>query len=149
MKFMDTNGSSMNYDRSTNHVNYDINTMLNDVNTLKLGGEYRINDNLSLRAGYAFKTASEKDKALKNLNLNSVRTDTEFFIDNANTNYFSLGFGYHENNWFIDFAYQKKTYNQTFYPYDYTATKYLIANSKSASVMNSIDNLIATIGLKF
>lgn len=149
MKLMDTSGSSMNYDRSTNPVNSDINTMLNDVHTLKLGGEYRINDNLSLRAGYAFKTASANNAAIKYLNLNSTRTDTEFFIDNASTNYFSLGFGYHENNWFIDFAYQKKTYNQTFYPYNYTATTNLLANTKSASVMNSTDNLIATIGLKF
>lgn len=149
MKLMDTNGSSAYYDKSSNLANTDINTMLNDVHTIKLGGEYRINDNLSIRAGYAIKTASEKDKAIKNLNLNSTRTDTEFFIDNANTNYFSLGFGYHENNWFIDFAYQKKSYNQTFYPYDYTATPYLSDNTKSANLVNSTNNLIATIGIKF
>lgn len=149
MKLMDSNGNSSNYDRSDNPVNTDINTMLNDVHTIKLGAEYRLNDNLSLRAGYAYKTASMKENAVKYLNLNSVRTDTEFFIDNAGTNYFSLGFGYHENNWFVDFAYQKKTYNQTFYPYDYTATQDLLANTKSASVMNSTNNLVATIGLKF
>jgi len=149
MKLMDTSGSSVNYDKTSNPVNSDINTMLNNVHTIKLGGEYRINDNLSLRAGYAFKTAPTKSNAVKYLNLNSTRTDTEFFIDNSGTNYVSLGFGYHENNWFIDFAYQLKSYKQTFYPFDYTATPYLSDNTKSANILNSTNNLIATIGIKF
>jgi len=149
MKLMDSNGNSSSYDNNNNPVNSDINNMLNNVHTIKLGGEYRVTDNFSLRAGYAFKTASTKSNAVKYLNLNSVRTDTEFFIENPNTNYYSVGFGYHESSWFIDFAYQRKNYSETFYPYDYTATTELLNNTKSASVSTSTDNLVATLGFKF
>jgi hypothetical protein len=149
MKLMDSDGKSSSYDKIDNPVNSDINNMLNNVHTIKLGGEYRLTDNLSLRAGYAIKTASVKSNAVKYLNYNSVRTDTEFFIENPNTNYFSVGFGYHQNNWFIDFAYQKMDYKETFYPYDYAATKDLLNYTKSASVSTSTDNLVATLGFKF
>ncbi|MDP4240217.1 MAG: outer membrane protein transport protein [Bacteroidota bacterium] len=146
MKLMDSNGSSASYDK---YENNDINTMLKDVHTLKLGAEYRITDNFSVRAGYAFKTASADNNAVKYLNLNSIRTDTEFFINNSNTNYFSCGFGYHENSWFLDFAYQRVNYSEDFYPYDYNATEFIYNNTKAASVSTSTNNLVATLGLKF
>jgi len=146
MKLMDSDGNSSSYDK---YENNDINTMLKNVHTIKLGAEYRITDNLSVRAGYAVKTASANDNAIKYLNLNSVRTDTEFFVNNSNTNYLSCGFGYHENSWFLDFAYQRVNYNEDFYPYDYTATQAIYNNTKSASVSTSKDNLVATLGFKF
>lgn len=146
MKLMDSEGNSASYDK---YENSDIENMLKDIHTAKFGAEYCITDNLSLRAGYAFKTASTKNDAVKYLNLNSVRTDTEFFIDNTTTNYLSFGFGYHESSWFIDFAYMKKTYSETFYPYDYTATEYIKTNTKPASIKTSTGNLVATLGFKF
>ncbi len=146
MKLMDSNGSSAPYDK---YENTDINTMLKNVHTIKLGAEYRLTNNLSLRAGYAYKMASVNDNAIKYLNLNSIRTDTEFFINNSNTNYFSCGFGYHESSWFLDFAYQRINYNEAFYPFDYSATQFISNNTKPASVSTSTQNLVATLGLKF
>jgi len=146
MKLMDDDGNSAYYDKNENS---DINTMLKDVHTIKLGAEYRITDNFSVRAGYAFKTASANNNAVKYLNLNSVRTDTEFFIDNSNTNYLSCGFGYHENSWFLDFAYQRVNYSEDFYPYDYTATEILYNNTKPASISTTKNNFVATLGFKF
>jgi len=142
MKLMDSNGSTASYNK---YENNDINTMLKNVHTIKLGAEYRITNNLSIRAGYAYKTASVNDNAVKYLSLNSIRTDTEFFINNSNTNYFTCGFGYHESSWFLDFAYQRVNYNEIFYPFDYTA----VSNTNPASLSTSTDNLVATLGLKF
>ena len=146
MKLMDSDGNSAYYDKNENS---DMSTMLKDVHTIKLGAEYRITDNFSVRAGYALKTASANNNAVKYLDLNSIRTDTEFFIANSNTNYLSCGFGYHENSWFLDFAYQRVNYNEDFYPYDYTATETLYNKTQSASVSTTKNNFVATLGFKF
>jgi hypothetical protein len=146
MKLMNKDGVSTSYDTFENQ---DIKTMLNNVHTYKFGGEYRLNSNVSLRAGYAFKTASTKENAVKYLNLNTTRTDTEFFINNSQVNYYSGGIGYREGNWFFDLAYQLKNYSEIFYPYDYTATQYILNNTIPATVKTITHNLVATVGLKF
>lgn len=142
MKLLDDkNNSTDNY----TWENSDIANMLNNAHTIKIGAEINLTENIALRGGYALKTGSTKSDAVKFLNLNTTRTDTEFFINNSNTNYFTLGLGYHESSWFFDFAYVKKTYNEIFYPFDYTG----ISGTNAATIKNNTDNLVATLGFKF
>ena len=92
--------------------------------TIKAGAEYRITNNLSLRAGYAFQTSPYKDNVL-NDNLGQTGWSetyrgenywgddrTLMFDSSTKTNYSLLdktqyicgGIGWAKGNWFFDFA---------------------------------------------
>ena len=144
-------------------VNEGMNQTLNDVSTIKIGGEYKLTDNFSLRAGYANTNNGTKSDAEKLLDIYTKRVDTQYFLQN-NTNYFTLGFGYREANWFIDFAYMNKVVNETFYAYNTNnLVKELVSNATTpdqkdyarslainpASVITSINNAVITLGFKF
>jgi hypothetical protein len=123
---------------------------LNDVRTIRIGGEYRVSDNFSVRAGYANSNNATKPGAAKEIRLNTIRTDTEYFLHNR-TDYLTAGFGYRESNWFLDFAYMNKNVNESFYPYN---TNTLSENNadlavQKASVITTNNNLVVTLGFKF
>jgi len=128
--------------------NQSINNSLQDTHSLKIGAEIKLTDNFALRVGYGMVTPATDKNASKvitkfnvdNINANT-RTDPEYFLDN-NTNYYSGGFGYRENNWFFDVAYMLKNNNQDFYAYN--------LNGASKATVNTLsNNFVATLGWKF
>lgn len=121
--------------------------MLNDVQTIKIGGEYKLTDNFSLRAGYANMSSANKDGALKYLVSYTTRTDTESFLHNG-TNYLTAGFGYREASWFIDFALMHKITDEKYLPFNSSslAPKYAVIPATVNTVSN---NMVVTLGLKF
>jgi hypothetical protein len=139
--FLDENGNSQNY----SDENTGIKTMLQNVKTLKIGAEYKLNNNFSLRAGYAKMTAETNPLADKLMRYNTTRTDTEYFINNG-TNYITAGIGYHQDNWYLDLAYMNKTLSETFYPYNSNNLTYKV---NPASVSTNTNNLAVTIGFRF
>jgi long-subunit fatty acid transport protein len=142
-KLLDKNFNSQNYLTENDRMK----TNINDVSTLKIGGEYKLNANFSLRAGFAYMGEANNPNATKIMFISTVRTDPEFFINNS-TRYYTAGFGYRESNWYIDLAYVNKNLNETFYPYDssYLADGY---KAKPANVITTSNNLVFTVGLKF
>ncbi|MDR3653060.1 MAG: hypothetical protein P4L34_08825 [Paludibacter sp.] len=138
---MDQNGNSQNYaDENTG-----IKSVLNNVRTLKIGGEYKLTDHFSLRAGYANMSAGTNPNSDKLMRYNTTRTDTEYFINNS-TNYLTAGFGYREASWYIDFAYVNKILDETFYPYNSNSLIYAV---NPANVKTANNNLVVTLGFKF
>lgn len=121
--------------------------MMNNARTIKVGGEYRVTDNFSLRAGYANTSAPTKTTAAKYMRDNSIRTDTEYFLRNR-TDYLSIGLGYQEANWHIDFAYMNRIQDDNFYPYN---SNNLGDNLKvdPARVISQNNNIVLTLGFKF
>ncbi len=121
--------------------------MLNNTRTIKVGGEYRVTDNFSIRAGYANTSAPTKNTAAKFLRDNTIRTDTEYFLRNR-TDYLSLGLGYQEANWRIDFAYMNRIQDDNFYPYN---SNNLGTDLKvnPARVITQNNNLVFTLGFRF
>lgn len=112
-KMMDQNGSTLDYQYDNN----DIKDMLNNSNTIKIGGEYKLTDNFALRAGYAFTSAITKPDATKWMVPTTVRTDPEFFLHNS-TNYLTAGVGYRSSGWFIDFGFMHKLLNESYYAFN-------------------------------
>lgn len=140
-KFMDADGSSASY----NNENDGMTQMLKATHTFKVGGEYKLTDNFSLRAGYAYTTSATTPQAEKLVLYNTTRVDSEYFKHNS-SKYFSAGFGYRETDWFIDFAYMNKIVDETFYPYN---TNYVAVAVNPASVITSNKNMVVTLGFKF
>lgn len=142
-KLMDKNFDPLNYTNENGRMK----TNLNDGSTIKIGGEYKLTDNFSLRAGFAYMSGATKPNAFKQMFDKTVRTDPEYFLNN-NTKYFTAGFGYREAGWYIDFAYVNKSLNETFFPYDssYIPEAY---KASHATVITNNNNLVVTLGLKF
>lgn len=139
----------MNFENNTNGLgaaNDSISALFNSQHTLKIGGEYKVNDNFSLRAGYAFTSAATSKNLGKEMNVNTTRTDVEYFIHNG-TNYLTAGFGYRESKWYVDLAIMNKIVNESFSPYN---SGKLGSNLQvnPASILNSNLNIVATIGFK-
>ena len=111
---------------------------------LKAGGEYRLTDQISLRAGYAFETAIQNENMGKLLQYNTTRVDPEFFIHKG-ASYLTAGLGYRGNNWYLDGAFVNKNMKQDFMPY----RKDPDAVFKAAKVTTRNYDVIATIGLRF
>lgn len=143
MRLLDEDGISQTY----NLENGDIKAMLNNSRTIKIGGEYRLTDNFSLRAGYANVSSIAKEDATKWVRDNTKRTDTEYFLHNR-TDYYTAGFGYREASWYIDFAYMRKSNDESFYAYNSTNMDENRATTP-AKVLTKNNNIVVTLGLRF
>lgn len=141
MKFLSVDGYGFTEE------NQDIKSMLENARTIKVGGEYRLTDNFSLRAGYANSSNSTNSTATKNLPLNTVRTDPEFFRHNS-TNYTTLGFGYRENNWYFDVAYVNRMINEDYFSYNSNGlnAEYQVT---PANIKTSNNSIVTTFGIRF
>lgn len=124
-------------------VNRSMKDVVNDVHVLKVGAEYKFTPSLAIRAGYAmFTPGNNKEYAEgKRLVNNSVNTNTEYFDQKNNTNYLTLGLGYREAGWFIDFAYALRMQKMDFYPYQNLKLS-------SAVIDNKVHNIVLTFGLR-
>jgi hypothetical protein len=141
-RLLDKDGNAQSY----NNENQRMNEMFNNVQTIKIGGEYKLTDNFSLRAGYANMSNATKDDAQKIMYESTIRTDTEYFLHNG-TNYITAGFGYREASWFLDFGYMHKIVDETFMPYRNVMTGDFAVNP--ASVLTYTNNAFVTLGFKF
>ena len=140
-RLMSENGNSTDY----SDENQGMSQVLNNSRTIKIGGEYRVSENFSLRAGFANTSNETRPDAVKLLKENTKKVDTSYFLNNS-TNYLSLGFGYHESGWFVDFAYMNKMLNETFYAYNPSQLPYEV---NPATVITSNNNMVVTLGFKF
>lgn len=142
-KLMDKNGSTQDY----SFDNEDINNMLNNSRTFKIGGEYKLTNNFAIRAGYANTSSITKPNATKWMIPTTVRTDPEFFLHNS-TNYFTAGVGYRENGWFVDLAFVNKLLNESYYAFNSAAMDQAYATNP-ATVKTNNNNFVLSFGLKF
>lgn len=147
-KFYDEDGNAENF----TYENDGIKNILKNVQTVKIGGEYKLTENISLRAGYAYMSAAtNNNQADKLMRDNTTRTDTEYFQNNR-TDYLTAGFGYREASWFIDFAYMNKILDETFYSYnsnDMVKMNPNLVAVNPASVKTTNNNFVVTLGFKF
>jgi long-subunit fatty acid transport protein len=113
--------------------NEDINNAYRTTGNLHIGGEYRVNSNVSLRAGYENYGNAFDPNFLDNNNQDP---------DKAISTY-SGGIGYKYANFFLDFTYQHVSGQETLklYP-DINANEMVQYDTKQ-------NNMIFTLGLKF
>ena len=110
--------------------NNDINEAYKSVGNLHIGGEYRLTNNFSLRAGYENYPSAFNKNAFNTTQLNS----------DADYSSVSAGLGIKQGNFYIDMAYKhdiSKEYNT------------LYSGSDFAKFDTTRDNLIMTLGFKF
>lgn len=140
MRFSETNGKRASFSPE----NEGMKDVLNNGHVIKLGAEFKPTENVALRAGYAMMTpVTNADYTEgKSLRLNTVNTNTEYFIDKG-VNYFSICTGYRAVSWFIDLAYGLKLQNEDFYPYQFNRT-----DLEAAELKTKTHNVALTLGFK-
>jgi hypothetical protein len=130
---------------------YDATSQIKDyfqtTNIFRLGGEFRINPQFSIRAGYSYESSPVKDEVKDNhMDIVTVSTNPAYQFDNS-TQYATFGFGYHYNSFYFDMAYVHKYRQSEFHAFS------PVAESNEPSVYSKIkdnNNRISfTMGLRF
>jgi len=133
-------------------VNGDIKSYYKAANILRIGAEYRVSPNFSVRAGYAYEstpTGSEiKNDELMVYTSNPYDTGTmpSYTLDNS-TQYITCGIGYRYKGFYADAAYVHKARKSEFHPY--TGNNGYTANPYTAEVKSNYNNIVLSIGFKF
>lgn len=131
----------------------DIEASLENVGNLRLGAEWRFNDAMTLRGGYAHLPSPVKDALVANRQVVNTPSLTPHyaFVSNSGTNVFSLGLGFKFDVFYFDFAYQNRSFVEHFYPYynridiDGLGRSY----DNVSNLRYSQDNIAMTLGLRF
>lgn len=130
---------------SNSYLNQDVKDYFKAANTIRVGLEYRLTPQVSLRAGFNSKTSNVKPNAANgNVTIFTSGTDTSFDFDN-HTNYFSLGLGYRYQSWYIDAAYVYKDRESTFHAY----TNFNGFEAPKLKVNDNNSQVVISTGFKF
>lgn len=98
-------------------TNQDIKDVYRSTNTLRLGAEYRVTPNFSLRAGYSFVSSPVQVKARDNQQyIYTSGTLPSYRFDN-DTNYATCGLGYHSGGFYLDLAYVYKHLDSNYHAF--------------------------------
>ena len=125
IRFSSSNGGDLDViSENNNEVAMNYNSAIN----YRVGGELKLTELMSLRAGYGINGSAFKDDS-------NGAFDTKFY---------SGGIGYRTRSYYIDLAYQRVETSSTFSPYlldDY--------NEPVVSAKNNKNNVFLTVGLRF
>lgn len=105
---------SNNYDYFS-ETNNQITQYYRNTNTLRLGAEFRVTPQFSVRAGYSF-VSSPVQESLKKSPVTTGGTIPNYRLDNT-TNYVTCGLGYRIQSFYIDLAYVYKHMSSEYYAY--------------------------------
>ncbi|MBN1769331.1 MAG: hypothetical protein JXR50_12765 [Prolixibacteraceae bacterium] len=146
MDYEIANYGSMKFRHSGDNFDYSdknsaIGEVYNTTGNLRIGGEFRATPNFSLRAGYNF-IGNPWNETYTYSNGNSEK------LLNSTDKYsaYSAGFGYRQQNFFIDFAYKL---NQSEYAYKVHETYYTNPTGGTATATLTELNHQATLTLGF
>lgn len=129
----------------------DLNQIMNEdfkaTSNIRIGGEFRVSENISLRAGGAW-YQSPVNNALEaeNLKVATAGTTPQYSIE-KDTYYTSCGIGYRTGAFFLDAAFQRQMRNEHVYNFydENDPTSY----DKFAVLKTNRDNLVVSMGFRF
>ena len=116
---------------------------------IRLGGEYRVNPNWSLRAGYSIKTTQvEKGVDEYDYNIATVGTNPTYQYDNSVQN-ITCGLGYHYKSFYTDLAYVHKIRKSVYNAFSPINDKFGYEPNVSADVTDHNNRISLTLGMRF
>ena len=103
---------------SYNVVNEDIQNYYKNQNTLRVGAEFRVTPQFSVRAGYSNVSSPVRSVAESGQEvIYTAGTRPDFRFDNT-INYYTCGLGYRTGGFYADLAYVNKQQNATWHAFD-------------------------------
>jgi len=135
--------NGMPYDDTNESIDDHFKTAYN----VRLGAEYRLNDNISVRGGVAsYDQANQKNVASSNTFVATAGTTPHYALDKVTT-YVTGGLGYRSGAFYLDAAVTNRTSSEQFYPY-YDSTPDAGVNGYADVKINRL-NLSVTTGFRF
>jgi len=130
---------------SDEYANEDISNYYKGSSIIRLGIEYRVTPQFSLRAGYNYQTSNTKNDAYENkMEIYTNGTDPSYTFD-KDIYSVSFGLGYKYKSWYIDAAYVYRHRESKFSAF----TSYDTFKSPSWKVQDSNSSIILSTGFKF
>jgi long-subunit fatty acid transport protein len=134
------NSSGFEISDINNYMDYDFQKSYN----LRIGGEMRVNDNISIRLGGAY-YMSPLISNLDTYDIATAYTRPDYTMVNS-TIYASMGIGYRSGAFFLDAALQDRLSNEHFYNF----CDMMPSNDVKYATMNREKmNMVVTAGFKF
>lgn len=138
--------ASSKYD-AFSETNKDIKTVYRSTNTLRLGAEYRVTPQFSVRAGYSFVSSPVKAEAKDGKQtIYTAGTMANYTFDNT-TNYITCGLGYKIKGFYVDLAYVYKHMNSEYNAF--TPDPGAKISSPHADVKFNNSQVVLSCGIKF
>ena len=143
-EFVDYSSAKLKYTDGFNmsDLNDEIEANTKAQHILRIGAMFNLSKNLSLRCGYNYISAPFKNSAAKTC-LKMQDTSTEF-LNNYETNIFTLGTGYASGSFYFDIAYKMAVQKAEFY--NYYDFEYV---NPAAEVDVTRQSLVMSLGFRF
>ena len=143
MRIGDDRGN--NYPDVTENVKY----YFKPSHIIRLGGEYRVNPNWSLRAGYSIKT-TQVEKGVDNYDYNiaTVGTNPAYQYDN-NVHNITCGVGYRHKAFYADMAFVHKIRQSVYNAFSPINDNLGYEPNVSADVTDHNNRVSLTVGMRF
>ncbi len=132
------------YDVTDNVKNY-----FKPSHIIRIGGEYRVNPNWSLRAGYSIKTTQVK-KGVDDYDymISTVGTNPTYQYDN-NVHHITCGVGYHYKSFYSDLAYVHQIRECVYNAFSPINDEVGYVPNVSADVKDNNNRISLTLGMRF
>ncbi|MDX9747205.1 MAG: outer membrane protein transport protein [Paludibacter sp.] len=142
-RFMDESNNTYSY----RYENDTIQATFNSQHTFKIGGEFKVNPKVALRAGYAYSTPATLSRLSKEMNPNTNRTDIHYLVPGV-TSYLTGGLGYRSEAWAFDLAVVHKSQNDEFYAFNPSKVSTNL-QFPAATINTSNLSVLATLSVRF
>lgn len=130
------------------YTNKDIKDYYTTSHNLRLGAEYRINNNWSARLGYSWASSPVKESVKDgSTEVYTSGTQLNYSFDYA-TNYVTCGLGYRYQAFYVDLAYVWRHQSSEFFAYTPDPLSPQIPSPK-ASVSHTNNQIVLSAGFKF
>jgi long-subunit fatty acid transport protein len=138
-------------DRGNNYpdVTYNVKSYFKPSHIIRLGAEYRVNPNWSLRAGYSYKT-TQVEKGIDNYDdmVVTVGTNPTYQYDNSVQN-ITCGVGYRYKSFYTDVAYVHKMRKSVYNAFSPINDELGYEPNVSADVKDNNNRVSLTLGVRF
>lgn len=115
----------------------------------RVGGEYRITPNWSVRAGYSYTTSPVKDEVKDDqMNIMTTSSNPAYEFDKS-IQYITAGFGYRYKSVYFDMAYVHKTRKSVYHAFAPVVYDGGIEPAVWSEVNDNNNRITATIGFRF
>ena len=130
-------------------VTYDVKQYFKPSHIIRVGGEYRLNPNWSLRAGYSFKSSQVK-KGVDDYeyNISTSTTNPSYQYDNT-VQHITCGVGYRYKSFYTDLAYVHKIRESVYNAFSPINDEFGYDPNVSADVKDNNNRISLTLGVRF
>lgn len=116
-------------------------------NIFRIGGEFKVTPQFSVRAGYSYQTSPFKSEIKNNeLDVVTAGTTLAYTLDD-NIQYLTAGLGYRYKAFYADFAFVHKDRKSEYHAFSPESTA--LNNAPQATVKDSNNEIVFSFGFKF